>query len=64
VQWTITADKNSAVTSLIDRIDEKDWTPFPGAAEESVEVAETVHAMTGTPKAFRLLVKRVRAGPP
>jgi len=60
VQWTITADKNSAVLSLIDRIPEKDWTPFPGAAGESVEVAETVHAMTGTPKAFRLLVKRVR----
>ena len=60
VQWTITADKNSAVMSLIDRIPEKDWTPFPGAAGESVEVAETVHAMTGTPKAFRLLVKRVR----
>jgi hypothetical protein len=60
VHWTITADKNSAVMSLIDRIPEKDWTPFPGAAGESVEVAETVHAMTGTPKAFRLLVKRVR----
>ena len=60
VEWTITADKNSAVMSLIDRIEEKDWTPFPGAAGESVEVAETVHAMTGTPKAFRLLVKRVR----
>ena len=57
VAWTITADKNSAVLSLIDRIDEKDWTPFPGV---SGEVAETVHAMTGTPQAFRLLVKRVR----
>ena len=60
VAWTITADKNSAVLSLIDRIDEKDWTPFPGASGEVVEVAETVHTMTGTPQAFRLLVKRVR----
>ena len=60
VQWTITADKNCAVMSLIDRIDEKDWTPFPGASGESVEVAETVHTRTGTSKAFRLLVKRVR----
>ncbi len=60
VEWTITADKNSAVMSLIDRIDEKDWTPFPGAAGESVEVAETVHTMAGTTRAFRLIVKRVR----
>ncbi|EQD43073.1 transposase, partial [mine drainage metagenome] len=27
VQWTITADKNSAVMELIHRIDEKDWVP-------------------------------------
>ena len=60
VAWTITADKNSAVLSLIDRISETAWTPFPCSSGESVEVAETVHAMTGTPQAFRLLVKRIR----
>ncbi len=60
VQWTITADKNSAVMSLIDRIDETEWTPVPSSSGESVEVAETVHAMKDTPKAFRLVVKRVR----
>jgi hypothetical protein len=60
VLWTITADKNSAVLSLIDRIEETAWKPFPCSSGESVEVAETVHAMAGTPKAFRLLVKRVR----
>ena len=53
VEWTITADKNSAVMSLIDRIGERDWTPFLGAAGEAVEVAETVHTMAGTNRAFR-----------
>ena len=60
VEWTITTDKNSAVMSLIDRIGECDWTPFLGAAGEEVEVAETVHTMAGTNRAFRLIVKRVR----
>ena len=60
VLWTITADKNSAVMNLIDRIAEKDWRPFSSGAGEEVEVAETVHTMAGTPRAFRLIVKRVR----
>ena len=60
VEWTITADKNSAVMSLIDRIEERAWTPCPGTAGEEVEVAETVHTMAGTKRAFRLIVKRVR----
>ena len=60
VEWTITADKNSAVMSLIDRIGERDWMPFLGAAGEEVEVAETVHTMADTNRAFRLIVKRVR----
>jgi hypothetical protein len=60
VEWTITADKNSAVMSLIDRIGERAWTPCPGTAGEEVEVAETVHTMAGTKRAFRLIVKRVR----
>lgn len=60
VRWSITADKNSAVLSLIDRIDETEWTAVSSPGREVVEVAETVHAMAGTPKAFRLIVKRVR----
>ncbi|MBW8067083.1 MAG: IS1380 family transposase [Ferrovum sp.] len=65
VQWTITADKNSAVMELIHRIEEKDWVPVTrsGSGEalaESCEVAETLHAMENTPEAFRLIVKRVR----
>lgn len=65
VQWTITADKNSAVMELINRIDEKDWTPVTRSGSGAVlaepcEVAETLHAMEDTPEAFRLIVKRVR----
>ncbi len=65
VQWTITADKNSAVMELIHRIDEKEWAPVTrsGSGEalaEPCEVAETIHAMEDTPEAFRLIVKRVR----
>ena len=60
VEWTITADKNSAVMSLIDRIEERAWTPCPGTTGEEVEVAETVHTMADTKRAFRLIVKRVR----
>ena len=46
--------------SLIDRIGERAWTPCPGTTGEEVEVAETVHTMAGTKRAFRLIVKRVR----
>ena len=60
VQWTITADKNNAVMELIDRIDETEWKAVASPGGNVVEVAETVHAMGGTPRAFRLVVKRVR----
>lgn len=56
VHWTITADQNSAVRELIDRIPGSAWV----RVSDDVEVAETVHAMKETPKAFRLLVKRTR----
>ena len=56
VHWTITADQDSAVKQVIDRIPESAWV----RVSEDVEVAETVHTMQDTNKAFRLIVKRAR----
>lgn len=58
VLWTITADQDSAVRSVIERIPESDWKPVPGNPD--VSVAETVHTMGATNKSFRLVVKRTR----
>ena len=56
VRYAITADQDKAVKSAIALIPSGDW-------EEAVrgcgyELAETVHCMNGTKKAFRLVVKR------
>jgi hypothetical protein len=56
VRYAITADQDKAVKSAIALIPSGDW-------EEPVrrcgyELAETVHCMNGTKKAFRLVVKR------
>lgn len=56
VHWTITADQDSAVKQIIDRISKSAWV----RVSDDVDVAETVHAMKETPKAFPLLVKRTR----
>lgn len=56
VRYGITADQDKAVKKVIGLIDQKDWKePVPGCGHQ---LAETVHCMNGTKKAFRLVVKR------
>jgi hypothetical protein len=56
VKYAITADQDKAVKLAIALIPSGDWEePVRGC---SYELAETVHCMNGTKKAFRLVVKR------
>ena len=56
VRYAITADQDKAVKKVIGLIDPKEWRePVPGCGHQ---IAETVHCMNGTKKAFRLVVKR------
>jgi hypothetical protein len=56
VKYAITADQDKAVKSAIALIPSGDWEePVRGCG---YELAETVHCMNGTKKAFRLVVKR------
>ena len=56
VKYGITADQDKAVKALIGLIKEGEWKePVRGCG---YELAETVHCMNGTKKAFRLVVKR------
>lgn len=56
VLWTITADQDSAVRTLITSIPDAAWQEaFPGAG---YELAETIHRREKTKQAFRLVVKR------
>ncbi len=56
VKWAITADQDCAVAAVIAAIAEADWRePVTGCG---YEIAETVHTMNATLKAFRLIVKR------
>jgi len=56
VRYGITADQDKAVKKVIGLIDQKDWKePVPGCGHQ---LAETVHCMNETKKAFRLVVKR------
>ena len=56
VRWAITADQDNAVKTAIASIGEQGWKePIPGCR---YEVAETVHSMNKTNKAFRLVIKR------
>ena len=56
VRWAITADQDSAVKAEIACIGEEGWKePIAGCG---YEVAETVHSMNKTNKAFRLVIKR------
>jgi len=58
VKYGITADQDKAVKSAIALIPIGDWEePVRGCG---YELAETVHCMNGTKKAFRLVVKRER----
>jgi hypothetical protein len=56
VLWAITADQDRAVKALIEAIPQGQWKePVVGCG---YEVAETVHTMNKTLKAFRLIIKR------
>jgi hypothetical protein len=56
VKYAITADQDKAVKKVIGLIDPKEWKePVVGCG---YELAETVHCMNETKKAFRLVVKR------
>ena len=56
VRYAITADQDKAVKSAIALIPRGDWKePVRGCG---YEIAETVHCMNGTKKAFRLVIKR------
>jgi Transposase DDE domain group 1 len=56
VYWAITADQDRAVKEAIGNIPEADWKePTLGCG---YEMAETVHTMARTHRAFRLVVKR------
>ena len=56
VTYAITVDQDQAVKRVMGLINQKDWKePVPGCG---YEIAETVHCMNGTKKAFRLVIKR------
>jgi hypothetical protein len=58
--FTITADLDAAVKREIQHLPESAWRPYrtaEGIATDR-EIAETVHTMTGTKQAFRLIVLR------
>lgn len=52
--FSITADKTQAVRDVIAAIEEHLWEPF----EEGAQVAETVHTLEGSERAYRLVVLR------
>lgn len=52
--FTITADKDVAVMAAIKAIPEKEWQRY----KDDRELAETVHTMSKTTEAFRLVVQR------
>jgi hypothetical protein len=56
VKWGITADMDQSVKALIAEIPDNKWKePEEGCG---YEIAETVHTMNRTEKAFRLVIKR------
>lgn len=56
VKWAITADLDKAVKAVIAGIPEEEWKePEKGCG---YEIAEAVHSMNHTKKAFRLVIKR------
>jgi hypothetical protein len=56
VKYTITADMDRAVKPLIAEIPEQQW--YEPVKDCGYKVAETVHSMEKTEKAFRLIIKR------
>lgn len=62
VKYTITADLDRAVKPLIELIAEDEWKePIKGCG---YEIAEVVHTMGHTEKAFRLIIKRQKQRQP
>jgi len=56
VAWAITADQDGAVKRIIHGLSEAEWKePVPDCG---FEIAETIHTMNKTEKAFRLIIKR------
>jgi len=56
VKWAITADMDQAVRTVIASIPDEQWIePVKGCG---YEIAETIHTMNHTKKAFRLVIKR------
>jgi len=56
VKWAITADMDQAVKTVIASIPDEQWIePVKGCG---YEIAETIHTMNHTKKAFRLVIKR------
>jgi hypothetical protein len=56
VKWAITADMDQAVRTVIASIPDEQWIePVEGCG---YEIAETIHTMNHTKKAFRLVIKR------
>jgi len=58
VKYAITADQDKAVRALIASIGDEEWKELVRGC--GYELAETVHCMNGTKKAFRLVIKRER----
>ncbi len=56
VKWGITADLDQSVKALIAEIPESQWKELEDGC--GYEIAETVHTMNRTEKAFRLVIKR------
>jgi|SRR3990172_3640911 len=58
IEYTITADQDSAVKKAIEAIPAEDWKPMKD--RDGAWIAETVHSMEHTKKAFRLIVLKER----
>lgn len=58
IEYTITADQDSAVKKAIDAIPAEDWEPLKD--RRGAWIAETVHSMEHTKEAFRLIVLKER----
>lgn len=58
--FSITADKDSAVKTVLAQIPEGEWQPLKHREGSATgrEIAETVHCMEETKQAFRLIVQR------
>ena len=54
VRFAICADQDSAVKEAIHNIEGSEWKAYKGDRE----IAQTVHTMNGTKRAFRLVVLR------